>query len=187
MFLRLFTIASVASLPLCVATGIMWVRSYRASDYFPRERPHEYGTRMWRFASYDGGLWYSVDGVWWPSLEELSAGKSHEPEYERHVIGFAEGAGRQRRVVLVDNEVYLTSRFCRWWRAPYWFTSLITALLPAAYTAARIRRFTHNAPPSLRLCRTCGYDLRASRERCPECGTPIRSDAVTMKNPGISN
>lgn len=52
----------------------------------------------------------------------------------------------------------------------WWLTILLTSLGPLA-GILRIWRTWNKRPEG--FCGSCGYDLRASRERCPECGTPI--------------
>ena len=54
-----------------------------------------------------------------------------------------------------------------WVFVPLWFVMLLAALLPAGRLVARARAKLVIPPGH---CRSCGYDLRASPERCPECG-----------------
>lgn len=47
--------------------------------------------------------------------------------------------------------------------------TVLSSLLPVAWIALFLHRRRAKKPG---CCAKCGYDLRASPERCPECGTP---------------
>jgi hypothetical protein len=60
---------------------------------------------------------------------------------------------------------------------PYWLIALTAAALPGVWMA----RFLRERRLWLRgRCGTCGYDLRATPDRCPECGTiPPRHEVLS--------
>jgi ribosomal protein L37E len=53
---------------------------------------------------------------------------------------------------------------------PHWFLLSLLAVAPTGSLALILgkSRRLHEM-----LCRRCGYDLRASADRCPECGQPV--------------
>jgi hypothetical protein len=55
---------------------------------------------------------------------------------------------------------------------PCWFLFLVTAFLPARWLVIYTARHLPRRRKGQGLCPRCGYDLRATPERCPECGTP---------------
>jgi len=60
---------------------------------------------------------------------------------------------------------------------PSWFLVVLFAAVPLRWFVLRRRRATR--PPG--ACATCGYDLRATPDRCPECGSvpqPIEGAAA---------
>jgi len=64
-----------------------------------------------------------------------------------------------------------------WFAAlPYWPLIAMTAVVPLSRFIRAIRKRRRDTTG---LCVVCGYDLRATPERCPECGTVVSTKALT--------
>jgi hypothetical protein len=66
---------------------------------------------------------------------------------------------------------------------PLWALLPVGAPLPVWWL---VRTKRHRKRLRAGLCVACGYDLRASTERCPECGTPIAPRTSVGADPAPS-
>jgi hypothetical protein len=78
---------------------------------------------------------------------------------ERRPFGTARDEGHTFRAWYWHREVWI----------PHWFLLLASGLHPTVFALFRARR--KRAGWNRGKCDRCGYDLRATPERCPECGT----------------
>jgi hypothetical protein len=151
---HLFTLCAAASLLLCIAAATMAVRSFSVEDELDYLSP---GGRLLILISKNGRLdvlylssWTGEDPgfTYMQGSPETYGGT----DYSHRLLGF--GAGLQLN----------GGRFVN---IPYWFLAL-SAAVPPLVALKRIRKRRRLSRPG--LCAVCGYDLRASPERCPECG-----------------
>jgi hypothetical protein len=56
---------------------------------------------------------------------------------------------------------------CHAWTIPLWLVEGLLAVMPAVAVGLVVRQTTRNFKGQ---CLRCGYDLRATPDRCPECG-----------------
>ena len=61
-------------------------------------------------------------------------------------------------------------------RLPAWLLLALFGIAPVARVHRRLRDVLRAIRHRPGRCVSCGYDLRASKDRCPECGTPVQSD-----------
>jgi hypothetical protein len=160
---RLINLLAAVFLLLCMAAAALWVRSYWRIDELRIQRP---GGMIWVGCSRGTiGCWVESMARVPPSYWEL---ESHAPPTEiallcapLQVSSFA-GFGFASKDTPYDVDLLIV---------PIWSLVAATATLPAAAAIQSFRRSTRRRRARRGLCPTCGYDLRATPQRCPECGT----------------
>ena len=169
---RLFTLASAASLLLCVAVLALCVRSYFASDAisFRDDGGWSHGvqssqgqvlvvTRLSLRPATPG--WGISSGAPVPPGQFMAGWPGPVVE----VFGF-----KSVKFYNLDGSVGRLSLI------PHWSVVAVLALGATGLFAA-LRRRRARRRESAGLCPSCGYDLRATPGRCPECGAEAPSPA----------
>ena len=152
----MFNVLAALSLLLCVAAGLMWPLSYSASapgaiDMFGAE------------AGVTEGEAFVLKGYNRPDWGL---------DYEYEWFGFRTGT------VTIDRPEWPDAvSYSKYWSVPLWPFACPLLFAVPLIAVRSVRRRSRKRRGG---CRACGYDLRATPDRCPECGTPAAATAGGM-------
>lgn len=183
--------ASATSLLIGLATIALWVRSFSVDDLITEGHAlSAQDQAWWTFGSSRGQLlwnqrhWYftgsdRTDGQFrlplgprrWISSDPYLR---HANDLSHHVAGF----GWQRTHFVGPGggaSVCIMNRDSKCLAIPLWSLALLLVLPPGAILRRLwLTRYRQGH------CQACGYDLRASNDRCPECGTVIAAHSKRL-------
>jgi hypothetical protein len=189
---RVFNVLAAVSLVLCLATAALWARSTWRYDHVCRVDDFLDGSRD-PFVTADARRPSWAQFLWHDEWEILSANGVFTVDRDRSDLGgrtgqwmesgwyWTSGPVEERPYsysYLPDHGVWIARddgerghgewESTRGLRIPYWPLVSVFSILPFAWLRRKRR---HRWLTRRGLCPACGYDLRATRDRCPECGT----------------
>jgi hypothetical protein len=159
---KLFNLAAAVSLVLCAGAVAWWVRSHWVSETIGRVGER----RVVVLNSGGGSLVLSLSGA---DPENEDPGPRPYYVWHRSAARGPAGIIDKGKVVRFGAEVRVSG--FGWVVVPHWL--LVLANLPGAWwSLVRMRRWiVAKVRRNYGHCPACGYDLRTTPGRCPECGT----------------
>jgi hypothetical protein len=148
---RPFTLFSLASLLLFLLTAAVWFTNIYHPNFFGRPTVALGNLAINGQRGETAFAWMHKDSVretFW-SLPLAAATLTLSQTCTWHFAGF--GLDRPRAASF-------------YFVIPNWFFLILTSIPPLLWLTRRL------SPKPTGLCPTCGYDLRATPDRCPECG-----------------
>ena len=195
---RVLNLLTVLSLLLCVAVTVLWVRSYWTYDVVTirwnsaAAEPVSSG-HLVRCMSYPGHIWLNwwsatgANAAFWQNTFRVGGSWSHTvggegPAVEVSGWHYQWPSRWQNRAFLweYDEEAPSTrggftfARVVVWGVAvPHWSVVLLAGVLPLTRLRVVVAARRRTRRIGRGQCIRCGYDLRATPDRCPECGRTV--------------
>lgn len=165
---RVYSLGVAVSTIALVAVTVLWLRSYSHCDVLigpkgPNDRvtvTSEFGLLVFELESAQKGLVRPGWSYFVPALPRRYRAEGGQ-------WGFAAYRGTAQHYLLLPP--------ARLWgvTVPHWAILTLAGVLPVHWLIRRHRLRIRRQRMAAGLCAACGYDLRATHDRCPECGAMV--------------